>query len=168
MADSYSMPRSRSSSLSCQTVFPEHEQTVLSSAIFTRQCFSQCSLWSENIAKKNVLSQTPALRAMTPTNVSGSFLSNCKRLATIYSAVRIDIGTFPSCCPATTILRPIISQMWMGLSKNTAPTPSSPTSTLPKTPRLGLACSSACTASQISPADSGPCDMSPDSRTVAW
>src|SRR3954467_13041884 len=48
----YSIPRSTCSFLSSQTVLPEQEHTVLS------------------------LSQTPALRAITPTRVSGSPLSN--------------------------------------------------------------------------------------------
>jgi hypothetical protein len=70
----HSMPRSRCSSRSCQTVLPEHEQTTLSSdASLVNVHGKSCGRSKE----KHLLSQTPALLAITPTSVSGSFLSNC-------------------------------------------------------------------------------------------
>jgi len=99
------------------------------------------------------LSHTPALLAMTPTRVSGSSLLNG-----------------PSCFLDTTILRPIISQICIGLSRNTEPIPLLFTVTVPKTPLAlsGLDSFLARTKSQMPPVDSAPCEISPDSRTVAW
>jgi hypothetical protein len=78
--------------------------------------------------QKHLLSQTPALRAMTPTSVSGSFLSNCRKLDSINDQqASLASHTLPSCSFATTIERPIISQMWIGRSRNTDPTPLFPT-----------------------------------------
>jgi len=98
------------------------------------------------------LSHTPALLAMTPTRVSGSSLLKG-----------------PSCFLETTILRPIISQICIGLSRNTEPIPLLFTVTVPKTPLAlsGLDSFLARTRSQMPPVDSAPCEISPDSRTVA-
>jgi hypothetical protein len=96
------------------------------------------------------LSQTPALLAMTPTSVSGSSLSNC------------------SVFLLTTILRPIISQICIGLSKKTEPSPLFPTSIVPNSPFAVLeGCSFfASRRSQMPPVVAAPSLMLPDSRTV--
>lgn len=130
-AMAHSIPRSRCSSRSCHTVLPEHEHTVLSSAIgpwlaatwkekqgrgagrFERVKKRQVRfIWQSHEEKRlNLLSQTPALRAITPTNVSASFLSNCSKSAPRQPTRTHWQLTFPSCSLATTILLPIISQI---------------------------------------------------------
>ena len=123
----YGMPWRTCSFRSSQTLFPEHEQTTLS------------------------LSQTPALRAITPTTVSGSSLWNG-----------------PSRILDTTILLPIISHTCTGLSRSTFPLPFLSTSTVPKTPRGGLEPWTLCfNDSHMPPVDATPSEMSPASRIVA-
>lgn len=120
------IPRPCCSLRSSQTVFPEQEHTVLS------------------------LSQTPALRAITPTKVSGSFWVK-----------------EPSASFDTTMLRPMTSQMAKGLSRKAFPFPSFPTLISPKEPRAFLKPAAVFRASQILPVDMAPCDISPLSRMVA-
>ena len=98
------------------------------------------------------LSQTPALLAVTPTRVFGS-----------------SGWSGPFFCPATTILRPITSQIAIALSMNALPLPSLLISIKPKSPRGGLGASAtAFAASQIPPVDCAPREISPFSRIVAW
>jgi hypothetical protein len=120
------MPFFFSSALSSHRVLPEQEQTVLS------------------------FSQTPALRAITPTRVFSSFCSNFPS---------------PSCWADTTIPRPISSHIGIGLSIRTEPLPSLPTVRDPKIP-LGCKAPSLGSA-QIAPVDIAPREISPASRTVA-
>jgi hypothetical protein len=77
----HSMPRSRCSSRSCQTVLPEQEQTVLSSGFSLAGFLDKIENSHVRGKEKHLLSQTPALLAITPTSVSGSFLSNCRESA---------------------------------------------------------------------------------------
>ncbi|EZG05064.1 hypothetical protein H106_05298 [Trichophyton rubrum CBS 735.88] len=130
------IPLERCSLRSSHTFLPEHEHTIFS------------------------LSQTPALRATTPTMVSSSSMLKG-----------------PSRCLDTTMLRPIISHTAIGRSRKTLPLPFSSTSTLPTTPRgslpllllLPCCCFSlrSLTTSQTPPVDSGPRETSPVSRIVA-
>jgi hypothetical protein len=97
------------------------------------------------------LSQTPALLAMTPTTVSVSSRLND-----------------PSLLLDTTILRPIISHIAIGLSMKELPLPSVPTFTDPRYPLGGLESPTlALRASHIPPVEAAPCEISPVSRIVA-
>ena len=66
------------------------------------------------------------------------------------------------------MLRPIISQIWIGLSKNTVPIPLPPTSRVPRTP-FGVTCGSFLTVkpSHTPPVEIAPREISPVSLMVA-